>query len=151
MGSSRAITPGARRRAASRRAAGQAPARRYPGKAPGRPWSRQASGQARAGQDAAKKAPVKKAPPKKPKAKRSKPASKPSAKPSVKRQPKSLRSRAAWIAGTALVLVALLATAYVFWFRNSSLVAVEQVTVTGMTGPERSGRRGCARVRQQPR
>ena len=35
------------------------------------------------------------------------------------------------------IVLGLLAVGYQLWFRSSSLVAVEKVTVTGMTGPER--------------
>jgi cell division protein FtsQ len=37
-----------------------------------------------------------------------------------------------------LVVLGLLGGGYQFWFRGSSFVAVERVTVTGMSGPERS-------------
>ncbi len=116
MGSSRASTPAGRRRTAPRRGAA-APARRPAAKRPPKKTT-------------AKKAPAKtsanKAPPKKTTAKKA-PA----------KRATSLRARAPRIAVAAVLVIALLAAGYQLWFRNASFVAVEQVSVSGIAGPER--------------
>jgi cell division septal protein FtsQ len=124
MGSSRASTPAGRRRTARRTAAGKAPARRA--SAPKR--SAAAKRPASAKRPARKTAPkARKAPPRpKPKAKR-KPAA-----------PRTLAARVTRILAIGLVLAAALAAGYMLWFRNSSFVAVEKVSITGMSGPERA-------------
>jgi cell division protein FtsQ len=117
MGSSRASTPAGRRRAARRTAAAKAPARRA---APKRPAKRTAP-------KARKPSKPRKAPPK-PKARR---------KPRSRRPAGGQSSRWPKVLGVGAVVVAVLAAGYMLWFRNSSFVAVEDVSISGMSGPER--------------
>ena len=128
MASSRASTPAARKRQ-------QAKATRVRGHASSSP--------------AAKPKPKPKSPPKakpRPKSKAQKP--KAPAKPRVTAKPKAARpksapsrpqallSRTLTIASIVAALSLCLAATYFFWFRDSSFVAVEKVTVEGIEGPE---------------
>ena len=121
MGSSRASTPAGRKRASRRTAV------------------RGAAG----GHRAAPKPPAKKSAPKRAPAKTRK-APKAAAKPKPRPKPKkaavgrraALRARAPRLIAWAGVILAILAAGYQFWFRDSSLVAVEDVSVAGIAGPE---------------
>jgi cell division protein FtsQ len=118
MGSSRASTPAGRRRAARRTSAtAKASTRR-----------------------AAPKRPAKKAAPKRaaPKARRPPPKRKPSPKPRAKGTAGRAAARAPKILAVVALLAGVLAAGYMLWFRNSSFVAVEKVSVAGMSGPERA-------------
>ncbi len=122
MGSSRASTPAGRRRSARRGASAghgrAAPKKRAPAKATAKrtaPKSRRAST--------------------KPKAKAPKRTAKP--RRATRKRSATKRSRALRIVAVAGVVAGLLAVGYQLWFRSSSFVAVERVTVAGMTGPER--------------
>ena len=116
MGSARASTSAGRRRA-TRRAGDSAT-----GSAP-RPAAKRASSPGK----------PKRAAPRPRKA-----APKPRKTASKARKAASLRSRAPTIALVALVVLGLLAAGYQLWFRNSSLVAVERVSVSGIGGPEQA-------------
>jgi cell division protein FtsQ len=124
MGSSRASTPAGRRRNARRGASAAhgrrsaAPTKRAPAKPP-----------------AKRTAPKSRKAPRKPKARAPKRTAKP--RRTTKRRSATKRSRALRIVAVAGVVAGLLAVGYEFWFRSSSFVAVERVTVAGMTGPER--------------
>lgn len=123
MGSSRASTSAGRRRTASRRGSGAAKAHSTGKRATKKPATRAAP------KKTTKKAPKRSAPKaRKPAPKRTKKAPKNPAVPLAARLPRML-------AIGASVLVAL-AAGYFLWFRNSSLVAVEKVTVSGAAGPE---------------
>lgn len=117
MGSSRASTPAGRRRT-TRRATGAA------------------AGSARR---TAPKRPAKKAPPKRAASKPRKAPAKPKPrKPAAKpRNAASLKSRAPRLLAIAAITLGVLAGGYMLWFRNSSFVAVEKVSVAGIAGPER--------------
>jgi cell division septal protein FtsQ len=114
MGSSRASTSAGRRRTTSRRSGGTSASRRG---------------------SAAKHPPRKPAPKRtKPKPRKAPPkAKRPARKP---RAPRSLKASAPRAIGIGVVVLALLGAGYQLWFRNSSFVAVEEVTVAGITGPE---------------
>jgi cell division septal protein FtsQ len=122
MGSSRASTPAGRRRTARRATAASSTARRA-GKTHSKPKAQP--------KRPAKSAPAKRAAPK---ARKPRPKPKPkvrkagASRPLLARAPKAL-------AVLGLVL-AVLAAGYMLWFRNSSFVAVEQVSIAGMSGPE---------------
>ena len=122
MGSSRASTPAGRRRSTRRAAAA-------------------ASGGStrRAAKHPAKKAPPKKkAPAKRAAPKARKPAPKPKKRAPAKPQgAASLRARAPRVLAITVVILGLLGAGYQLWFRNSSFVAVEKVSVAGISGPER--------------
>ena len=113
MAKSRATTPAGRRRAARRgaTAAGTRTRRQQAAHGP------------------------RKAKPKrtKPKARRAPPKPR---KPPVKRSAGGLRSRGPRILVTLLIILGVLAATYQLWFRNSSFVAVERVTIEGVHGPE---------------
>lgn len=113
MAKSRATTPAGRRRAAGRgaTAAGSRTRRQQAGHAP------------------------RKAPPKRTKPRARKAPPKPR-KPPVKRGAGGLRARAPRILFVLLIILAVLAATYQLWFRNSSFVAVENVTIEGLHGPE---------------
>ena len=113
MAKSRASTPAGRRRAARRGAT-----------AAGTRTRRQQAGHG-----------SRKAPPKRTKPKARKAPPKPR-KPPVKRSAGGLRARAPRILVTLLIILGVLAATYQLWFRNSSFVAVEKVTVEGVHGPE---------------
>jgi cell division protein FtsQ len=130
MGSSRASTPAGRRRTAARRGAGGTKAHAGAKRAAKKPATRTAP------KKTTKKAPKRSAPKaRKPAPKRTKKAPKLPAAPLAARLPRMLAI------GTC-VLVALVA-GYFLWFRNSSLVAVEKVTVSGASGPEAEEARGA--------
>jgi len=126
MASSRASTPAGRRRTAKRAPPGKAPRKRTAAshKSP-----------------AAKKPPAKKAA-KKPVAR--KPPSKAKAKPKSSSQRPRASAATPGYGASRLLTVAIvvgtiaagLAAAYWFWFKDSSFVAVEKVTVEGIEGPE---------------
>lgn len=113
MAKSRATTPAGRRRAARRGAT-----------AAGTRTRRQQAGHG-----------SRKAPPKRTKPKARKALPKPR-KPPVKRSAGGLRARAPRILVTLLIILGALAATYQLWFRNSSFVAVEKVTIEGVHGPE---------------
>ena len=113
MAKSRATTPAGRRRAARRGAT-----------AAGTRTRRQQAGHG-----------SRKAPPKRTKPKARKAPPKPR-KPPVKRSAGGLRARAPRILVTLLIILGVLAATYQLWFRNSSFVAVEKVTIEGVHGPE---------------
>jgi cell division septal protein FtsQ len=69
----------------------------------------------------------------KPKARRAPPKPR---KPPVKRSAGGLRSRGPRILVTLLIILGVLAATYQLWFRNSSFVAVERVTIEGVHGSE---------------
>jgi cell division septal protein FtsQ len=135
MASSRSSTPAGRSRTGQR-----SPARK--------PASRKRTATARKAAHAGAKKPSHRPKPKskpkasaKPPAPRKAKAKKTRSAPQrpVKRRattPPSRRSRGFTIAFVAGAIVVCLAAAYFLWFRNSSLVAVEKVTVTGIEGPE---------------
>lgn len=112
MASSRATTPAGRRRAGRRAASASGPARRP-----------------------AKRAATKQAPPKRTKPKARKPPAR-ARKPSPPRRASGLKARAPRILIALFVVLGLLAGAYQFWFKNSSFVAVEELTISGIRGPE---------------
>ena len=116
MAKSRATTPAGRRRAARRgaTAAGTRTRRQQAGHAP------------------------RKAPPKrtKPKARKAPPKAR---KPPVKRGAGGLKARAPRILVTLLIILGVLGATYQLWFRNSSFVAVENITIEGIHGPEQQG------------
>jgi cell division septal protein FtsQ len=112
----RAATSAGRRRAAAHKARRTAPAKPKAATKPAKPTVTKRPAKPKA----AKK-------PAKPKVARAK--ARPAAKPTQRRFGK-LRKRAV----IALVVVAALAAAYLFWFRDSSLVAVDDVTVRGLDG-----------------
>ncbi len=113
MAKSRATTPAGRRRAARRGAT-----------AAGTRTRRQQAGHG-----------SRKAPPKRTKPKARKAPPKPR-KPPVKRSAGGRRARAPRILVTLLIILGVLAATYQLWFRNSSFVAVEKVTIEGVHGPE---------------
>ena len=126
MASSRASTPAGRRRTAKRSPSAKAPRKRTV--ASHKP-------------SAAKKPPAKKAA-RKPPAKKPPSKAKPRAK-SASRRPKASAatpgygaSRMLTVAIVVGAIAAGLAAAYWFWFKDSSFVAVEKVTVEGIEGPE---------------
>lgn len=131
MASSRASTPGGRRRTAKRDAAVKpAPRKRSAGTHKTSPAKKSAA--QKAAPSANPKA--RSAPKLKPKPKSAKPKSaRPRAAPSP---PGYLLSRALTVAFIAGTLALCLAAAYFFWFRDSSFVSVEKVTVDGIDGPE---------------
>ena len=115
MASSRATTPAGRRRTASRASRGSARATRRP----------------------PAKRPPRKAPPKRTKPKpRKAPATNRRSAPKPRGAAASPKSRAPRILITLVLVLGLLAAAYQLWFRNSSFVAVEKVTIAGIQGPE---------------
>ena len=134
MGSSRASTTAGRRRTAQRAAAGRggatsrSPAARPP-KAKPRPRPKP---KAKAGRPSSKA---------KPRAAKRKAPAKPARARQRRATPKPRStSRPRW-GGRLLValgFVVLLAGAFQFWFRDSSLVALEEIAVVGMEGPEES-------------
>jgi len=113
MAKSRATTPAGRRRAARRgaTAAGTRTRRQQAGHAPRKAQPKRTKPKAR------------KAPPK-------------PRKPPVKRGAGGFRARAPRILVTLLIILGVLAATYQLWFRNSSFVAVENVTIEGIHGPE---------------
>jgi len=119
MGSSRASTPAGRRRTTRRLAGAPASRRGAAAKHRSKPVPKRAKPKAHKKPPRGRKAP----------ARTKRPASKP-------RPPRSLRASAPRAIGIAIVLIALLGATYQLWFRNSSFVAVEDVTVAGITGPE---------------
>ena len=129
MASSRASTPAARRRqrAQSARVRGQkAPQRAKPKpKSPAKPKPKAQK----------QKTPAKPKPKPKPKPKVKAKAKATRPKQTAK-TPKTLLSRTLTVAAVVAVLSLGLAAAYFFWFRDSSFVLVEKVTVEGTEGPE---------------
>lgn len=113
MAKSRATTPAGRRRAA-----------RVGATAAGTRTRRQQAGHG-----------SRKAPPTRTKPRARKAPPKPR-KPPVKRSAGGLRARAPRILVTLLIILGVLAATYQLWFRNSSFVAVEKVTIEGVHGPE---------------
>jgi cell division protein FtsQ len=133
MASSRASTPAARKRTAKRATAAKAASRKRTGGA------HKQGTRAATAKPGSKPKPKKTAPknvkPKATKAKATKPkASRP--KKAASAAPGSLVSRAITIALVVGMVTLVLAAAYWFWFRDSSFVAVEKVTVKGIDGPE---------------
>jgi cell division protein FtsQ len=127
MASSRASTPAGRRRTAKRDAAAKPASRKRPGTA-----HKPAGAKKAATKKAAPKAKAKPAPKPKPKSSRPKTA-RPKAAPAT---PGYLLSRSVTVAFVVGTLTLGLAAAYFFWFKNSSFVAVQKVTVDGIEGPE---------------
>ena len=129
MASSRASTPAARRRkqAQSARVRGHKPLRNAK-----RSPSLQAKAEAEGTGQAQAKAQKAKSPPKP----RVKSKAKPPRPKRAPARPRSLISRTLTIAAVVATLALGLAAAYFFWFRDSSFVLVEKVTVEGMEGPE---------------
>jgi cell division septal protein FtsQ len=138
MGSSRASTPAGRKRA-SRRAAQRSGSHRA---AAARKPARGAASKAAPKKGAAKRAAPKTLAPKtKTQTRRTKPRSRKAPSRPRTRAPRlrgraGLAARAPRVAAIALVVLGLLAAGYFLWFRNSSFVAVEAVSVTGIEGPE---------------
>jgi len=120
MAKSRATTPAGRSRAARRgaTAAGTRTRRQQAGHAPSKAPSKRTKPTGRKAPPKARKAPPK------------------PRKPAVKRGTGGLRARAPRILVTLLIILGVLAAAYQLWFRNSSFVAVENVTIDGVHGPE---------------
>ena len=132
MASSRASTPGGRSRATKRSGAAKAtPRKRSAGTHKAAPKPRATKTKPKAAKPKTKtvKAKPKAAKPRsvKPKNARPKKAQTSSA---------SLVSRALSIAIVVGLVTVALAAVYFFWFRDSSFVAVEKVTVEGISGPE---------------
>ena len=139
MASSGASTPAGRRRSGAKSAA--KPARKRPGSA----HSRSGAPPARKPQPKPRAKPKAKSKPKPTQARqaagrkvkappKAKPSRRPARQPS---RPLSTRgSRTLTVALCLLVLAAGLGAAYFLWFRDSALVAVEEITVEGMEGPE---------------
>ena len=126
MGSPRATTTAGRRRTAARRGAakGHSEAKR----AKKKPASRAAP------RKTAKKAASK--PARKPTAPRArKPAAK-TVRKGRKRQSLPLAARLPRLIAVGLAVLVVLAAGYFLWFRNSPLVAVENVTISAASGPE---------------
>lgn len=131
MAPSRASTPAARKRqqakSARARGHGSASTRAKPKpKTPSTPKAQKASARPRP------KAQKAKAPPKP----RVKSKAKPARPKRAPAKPQTLLSRTLFIAAVVATLTLGLAAAYFFWFRDSSFVLVEKVTVEGMEGPE---------------
>ena len=132
MASSRASTPGGRSRATKRSGTAKAtPRKRSAGTHKAGPKAKGAKAKPKAVKPKAKavKAKPKAAKPRSVKAKSARPKKQAS-------RPASLASRVLTIAIVAGLVTVALAAVYFFWFRDSSFVAVEKVTVEGISGPE---------------
>jgi cell division protein FtsQ len=123
MGSSRASTPAGRRRTSRRATAASGTARRA-GNTHSKPKTTQP------------KRPAKKAPAKRAAPKARKPRPKPKSKARKAGPAKALLARAPKALAVLGLVLAVLVAGYMLWFRNSSFVAVEQVSIAGMSGPE---------------
>jgi cell division protein FtsQ len=131
MATSRSSTPAGGKRAAKRATASTPGSRKRTGGSH-KQGTRTRASKPRA---AAKPKSTKVRPPAKPKTARPKSAKPKRARPKAAK-PKSARRKAITIALVAGTITLGLAAAYWFWFRDSSFVAVEKVTVAGIEGPE---------------
>ena len=127
MASSRASTPAGRRRTAKRAPSGKAPRKRTAASS-----HRPSAAKKPPAKKAAKK-PVAKKPPSRPKPRAKSASQRPKASAATPGYGASRMFTVAIVVGT---IAAGLAAAYWFWFKDSSFVAVEKVTVEGIEGPE---------------